>query len=102
MKNRFLVHHAEVYKTISGLNRHSDVDSHVIDINRIRTVLYSACRTTFEDQCYGKRINVASKKYFEALRWISLLLGIFTPKSSAYAEIWQLKTQGHILYSVLC
>ena len=58
------------YKTASGLNRHvktnhSEVDNHVIDIDRIRNVLYSTCSTIFEDQCYGERTNTAFKKYFE-------------------------------------
>ena len=58
------------YKTASGLNRHvktnhSEVDNHVIDIDRIRNVLYSTCSTIFEDQCYGECTNTAFKKYFE-------------------------------------
>ena len=60
-----------VYKTISGLNRHvktyhsDDVDTLVIDFDNIRKVMYSACKTIFEDECYGKPTNVAFKKYFE-------------------------------------
>ena len=64
-------HCVRVYKTISGLNRHvktyhsDDVDTLVIDFENIRKVMYSACKTIFEDECYGKSTNVAFKKYFE-------------------------------------